>query len=78
MRRIYNPNILILVLTKDVNSLYDKQFLEESKPKRRLRNVKDIPAGSAKVVLRFDDDGRVDYDSFPDFADLKVFLSPNG
>ena len=40
------------ILTKAVGSLYNKQFPQESKPKRRIRNVKDKPAGSADLLAR--------------------------
>ena len=44
--RIYNPSKPpSKILTKVVDSLYKKQFPQESKPKRRIRNVKDKPAG---------------------------------
>ena len=43
------------ILTKAVGSLYKKQFPQESKPKRRIRNVKDKPAGSADVLLKYDE-----------------------
>ena len=42
------------ILTKAVGSLYNKQFPQESKPKRRIRNVKDKPAGSADVLLKYE------------------------
>mgnify|MGYP003340884199 CR=1 FL=1 len=63
--RIYNPNKLSKVLTKAVDSLYKKQY--PKKPKRRFRNVKEIPAGSADVLLQFDDDGYVKQDRFLEF-----------
>ena len=65
--RIYNPNKLSKVLTKAVDSLYKKQYPKESKPKRRFRNVKEIPAGSADVLLQYDDDGYVKQDRFLEF-----------
>ena len=37
------------ILTKVVGSFYKKQFPKEPKPKRRIRNVKEAPAGSAKI-----------------------------
>ena len=43
------------ILTKAVGSLYKKQFPQESKPKKRIRNVKDKPAGSADVLLKYDE-----------------------
>jgi hypothetical protein len=64
--RIYNPNKLSKVLTKAVDSLYKKQFPKE-KPKRRIRNVKEIPAGSADVLLQFDIDDSVKKDRFLEF-----------
>ena len=63
------------ILTKAVGSLYKKQFPQESKPKRRIRNVKDKPAGSADVLLRYSEpivkDGlrKVDTEKFKDFTD---------
>ena len=48
------------VLAKVVDSLYKKQFPQESKPKKRIRNVKDTPAGSADVLLKHDkDNGKI-------------------
>ena len=60
------------ILTKVVDSLYNKQFPQESKPKRRIRNVKDKPAGSADVHLKYDapndhDVQQVNQDRFSDF-----------
>ena len=43
------------ILTKAVGSLYKKQFPQESKPKRRIRNVKDAPEGSTQISLKFDE-----------------------
>ena len=49
--RIYNPSKPpSKILTKVVGSLYKKQFPKESKPTRRIRNVKDKPEGSADVL----------------------------
>ena len=52
-------------------SLYNKQFPKESKPTRRIRNLKDKPAGSADVLIKHDkyDDGvtQVNGDRFSDF-----------
>ena len=51
--RIYNQDKPpSKVLAKVVGSLYKKQFPQESKPKKRIRNVKDKPAGSADVFLK--------------------------
>ena len=60
------------ILTKAVGSLYKKQFPQESKPKRRIRNVKDKPAGSADVHLKYDEPNdhdvqQVNQDRFSDF-----------
>ena len=53
--RLYNPSKApSKVLAKVVGSLYKKQFPKESKPKKRIRNVKDKPAGSAEVLLKHD------------------------
>ena len=49
------------ILTKAVGSLYKKQFPQESKPKRRIRNVKDKPAGSADVLLKYGTPNLVDW-----------------
>ena len=63
------------VLAKVVDSLYKKQFPQESKPKKRIRNVKDKPAGSADVLLKYSEpivkDGlrKVDTEKFKDFTD---------
>ena len=63
------------ILTKAVGSLYKKQFPQESKPKRRIRNVKDKPAGSTDVLLNYSEpivkDGlrKVDTEKFKDFTD---------
>ena len=65
--RIYNPNKLSKVLTKAVDSLYKKQYPKESKPKRRIRNVKEIPTGSADVLLRRDAEGNLIDDRFLEF-----------
>ena len=64
--RIYNPNKLSKVLTKEVDRLFKKQNTKE-KPKRRFRNVKDIPEGSANVLLQFDIDDSVKKDRFLEF-----------
>ena len=54
--RIYNQDKPpSKILTKVVDSLYNKQFPQESKPKKRIRNVKDKPAGSADVHLKYDE-----------------------
>ena len=66
--RIYNPNNLSKVLTKVVDRLYKKQSPKE-KPKRRIRNVKEIPAGSADVLLQYDIDDFVKKDRFLEFID---------
>ena len=51
--RIYNPSESpSKILTKVVGSLYKKQFPKESKPKRRIRNVKEAPEGSVKISLK--------------------------
>ena len=60
------------ILTKAVGSLYKKQFPQESKPKRRIRNVKDTPAGSAQISLKYDEPNdyevqQVNQDRFSDF-----------
>ena len=66
--RIYNPSKPpSKIITKVVGSLYKKQFPKESKPTRRIRNVKDKPAGSADVLLKFNEFRRVDKDRFLDF-----------
>ena len=72
--RIYNPSTKppSKILTKVVGSLYKKQFPKESKPKRRIRNVKEAPAGSAKISLKYDDPNdyevqQVNQDRFSDF-----------
>ena len=71
--RIYNPpKPPSKILTKVVGSLYKKQFPQESKPKRRIRNVKDKPAGSADVLSRYwrpNEEGiaRVNQFRFPNF-----------
>ena len=74
--RIYNPpKPPSKILTKAVGSLYKKQFPQESKPKRRIRNVKDKPAGSTDVLLKFDEptvkEGlrRVNQDKFKNFTE---------
>ena len=71
--RIYNPpEPPSKILTKVVGSLYKKQFPQESKPKRRIRNVKDTPAGSAQISLKYDEPNdyevqQVNQDRFSDF-----------
>ena len=71
--RIYNQDKPpSKILTKVVDSLYKKQFPQESKPKRRIRNVKDKPAGSADVDLKYDEPNdygvqQVNQDRFSDF-----------
>ena len=66
--RIYNPSKPPNENpTKIVGSLYKKQFPKEPKPTRRIRNVKDKPAGSADVLLKFNEFSRVDKDIFLDF-----------
>ena len=51
--RIYNPSRSPSeMLTKVVGSFYKKQFPKESKPKRRIRNVKETPEGSANISLK--------------------------
>ena len=71
--RTYNPpKPPSKILTKVVGSLYKKQFPKESKPKRRIRNVKEAPAGSAKNSLKYDDPNdyevqQVNQDRFSDF-----------
>ena len=63
------------ILTKVVDSLCNKQFPKESKPKRRIRSVKDKPAGSADVLLKYHEtfvkDGlrEVDGGKFVNFMD---------
>ena len=53
--RIYNPpKQPSKILTKVVNSLYNKQFPKEPKPTRRIRKVKDAPPDSAQVSLKHD------------------------
>ena len=53
--RIYNPpKPPSKILTKVVGSRYKKQFPKEPKPKRRIRNVKEAPAGSAKIAWKYD------------------------
>ena len=42
------------ILTKVVNSLYNKQFTKEPKPTRHIRKVKDAPPDSAQVSLKHD------------------------
>ena len=71
--RIYNPSNKppSKILTKVVASLYKKQFPKESKPKRRIRNVKEAPAGSAKIPLKYDapndyEEQQVNQDRFSD------------
>ena len=70
--RIYNPpKPPSKILAKVVGSLYNKQFLKESKPTGRISNLTDKPAGSADVLLKRDkyDDGvtQVNGDRFSDF-----------
>ena len=74
--RIYNQDKPpSKALAKVVGSLYKKQFPQESKPKRRIRNVKDKPAGSADVLLKFREpttkEGlrRVNGDKFTEFTE---------
>ena len=74
--RIYNQDKPpSKILTKAVGSLYKKQFPQESKPKRRIRNVKDKPAGSADVLLKHDKDNgeitQVNGDRFSDIMNMK-------
>ena len=66
--RIYNPSKPpSKILTKVLNSLYNKQVPKESKPTRRIRKVKETPANSAGVLLKFDKDRRVERNRFLDF-----------
>ena len=66
--RIYNPSKPpSKMLTKVVSSLYNKQFPKESKPTRRIRKVKEAPANSADVLLKFDKHRRVERNRFFDF-----------
>ena len=74
--RIYNQDKPpSKVLAKVVGSLYNKQFPQESKPKRRIRNVKDAPEGSTQISLKFDEptvkEGlrRVNQDKFKNFTE---------
>ena len=54
--RIYNQDKPpSKIPTKVVDSLYNKQFPQEPELKRRIRNVKDKPAGSADVLLKYDE-----------------------
>ena len=54
--RIYNQDKPpSKIPTKVVGSLYKKQFPQESKPKKRIRNVKDTPAGSAQTSLKYEE-----------------------
>ena len=65
--RIYNPpKPPSKILTKVVGSLYKKRFRKESKPTRRIINVKEAPEGSAKVLLKFIG-AQVDQRRSPDF-----------
>ena len=69
--RIYNPSKSpSKIPTKVVGSLYKKQFPQESKPNKRIRKVKDKPAGRADVLLKHDKDNgeitQVNGDKFPD------------
>ena len=64
--RIYNPTKPSKILTKVVSSLYNKRLPQEPKPGRRIGNVKEAPANSANVLLKYDDD-RVDQSKFTDF-----------
>ena len=65
--RIYNQDKQpSKILTRVVGSLYKKQFPKESKPKRRIRNVKGKPAGSADALLKLNDK-RADDKRFPGF-----------
>ena len=69
--RIYNQDKPpSKILTKVVGSLYKKQFPKEPKPTRRIRNVKEAPEGSAKVLLKFNEFRRVDKHRFLDFERL--------
>ena len=71
--RIYNQDKPpSKILTKVVGSLYKKQFPKEPKPTRRIRNVKEAPEGSAKVLLKFNEFRRVDKHRVLDFE--KDFL----
>ena len=71
--RIYNPSKPpSKILTKVVGRIYKKQFPKEPKPKRRISKVKDTPAGSAKISLKYDDPNdyevqQVNQDRFSDF-----------
>ena len=70
--RIYNPSKSpSKILTKVVGSLYKKQFPNESKPKRRIRNVKEAPEGSVKISLKHEPNDyevpQVSRDRFSDF-----------
>ena len=70
--RLYNPSKApSKILAKVVNSLYNKQFPKESKPKKRIRNVKDKPAGGAVVLLKHDKhDGEVTQVNGERFSDF--------
>ena len=70
--RLYNPpKPPSKILTKVAASLYNKQFPKESKPTRRIRNLKVKPEGGADVLIKHDkyDDGvtQVNGDRFSDF-----------
>ena len=69
--RVYNQNKPpSKILTKVVNSFYNKQFPRESKPTRRIRKVKEAAANSANVLSKFDKHRRVDKSRFLDFENM--------
>ena len=70
--RLYNPpKPPSKIIAKVVGSLYNKQFPKESKPKKRIRNVKYKPAGSADVLLNHDkDDGEITQVNGDRFSDI--------
>ena len=74
--RLYNPpKPPSKILTKAVGSLYKKQPPNESKPTRRIRNVKDKPAGGVDVFLKYSNIHHgVDTNIFLDFE--KDFEDP--
>ena len=65
--RIYNQTKPSKILTKVVGIPYNKQTPKESKPTRRTRNVKEAPANSADILLKFDKHRRVDTNRFFEF-----------
>ena len=70
--RIYNPpKPPSKIFTKVVGNLYRKQFPQESKPKKRIRKVKDKPAGSADVLLKHGkDNGEITQVNADRFSDI--------